>query len=63
VPEKAKVGDAFTRIITMTADDLPGMAFPPFNAGRIEGLGVYTKPAQVADKMQRGAFTGNALKR
>ncbi len=61
VPEKAKVGDAFTRIITMTADDLPGMAFPPFNAGRIEGLGVYTKPAQVADKMQRGAFTGKRI--
>lgn len=61
VPGKAKVGDAFTRIITMTAEDLPGMAFPPFNAGKIEGLGVYTKQAQVADKMQRGEFTGKRI--
>ncbi|MBE9551141.1 MAG: BatD family protein, partial [Proteobacteria bacterium] len=57
-PGKAKVGDALTRTITMTADDLPGMAFPPLNIEKIDGLGVYQKQPRVNDQMQRGAFTG-----
>lgn len=60
-PGTAKVGDAFTRTITMTADDLPGMAFPPLNVRKIEGVGLYTKQPQVADEMQRGEFTGKRI--
>lgn len=60
-PEKVKVGDAFIRTISMTADDLPGMAFPPLNVQKIDGLGVYTKQPQVADQMQRGEFTGKRI--
>lgn len=59
--DKAKVGDAFTRTLTMTADDLPGMAFPPFKVQKIEGLGLYTRQPQVADQMQRGEFTGKRI--
>ncbi|HIE08150.1 MAG TPA: hypothetical protein EYP64_08900, partial [Desulfarculaceae bacterium] len=58
-PSKAKVGDALTRTILMTADDLPGMAFPPLGLKKIDGLGFYTKPAQVDDQRQRGQFTGS----
>ncbi len=58
-PGKAKVGDALTRTITMTADDLPGMAFPPLGLKKIDGLGFYSKPAQVNDQRQRGQFTGS----
>jgi len=57
-PGKARVGDALARTITMTADDLPGMAFPPLNIEEIDGLGVYQKQPLVNDRMQRGAFTG-----
>lgn len=45
----------------MTADDLPGMAFPPLNVRKIEGVGLYTKQPQVADEMQRGEFTGERI--
>ncbi len=61
VPGKAKVGDAFTRTITLTAEDLPGMVFPPLNVQKIEGIGIYTKQPQVADEMQRGEFTGKRI--
>ena len=61
VPGKAKVGDAFSRIITMTAADFSGMAFPPLNIQTIEGVGLYSKQPQVADKMQRGGFTGKRI--
>jgi len=57
-PGKAKVGDAFTRTITLTAEDLPGMAFPPLDLEKIDGLGLYTRQPQVEDQMQRGEFTG-----
>jgi hypothetical protein len=58
-PGTAKVGDAFTRTITFTAPEVPAMAFPPFPAGKIEGLGVYPKPAEVLDKSDRGSLTGS----
>ncbi len=61
VVDKAKVGDAFIRTITMTADDLPGMAFPPLNVQKIDGMGLYTRQPQVADQIQRGEFTGKRI--
>lgn len=60
-PVKAKVGDAFTRTVTLTAEDIPGMVFPPLNIERIDGLGVYHKQPRVNDQMQRGAFTGRRI--
>ncbi len=45
----------------MTAADLPGMAFPPVNVEKIEGMGLYTRQPQVADQMQRGEFTGKRI--
>jgi len=61
LPAKAKVGDAFTRTITITAKDLPGMVLPPFTVQKIKGLGVYTKQARISDQMQRGEFSGKRI--
>lgn len=58
-PGKTNVpaGTAFTRTITFTAPDVPGMIFPPFPAGRIDGLGIYLKAA-VLDDVERGVLNG-----
>jgi hypothetical protein len=61
ISTKAKVGDAFTRTLTFTATDVPGMAFPPFRAGRVEGLAVYPKPPQVQDQGERGVLQGKRI--
>jgi hypothetical protein len=57
-PHQAKAGDAFTRTITYSAPDIPAMAFPPFPAGKIDGLGIYPKPPEVFDESDRGSLTG-----
>ncbi|MFY9986011.1 MAG: BatD family protein [Chthoniobacterales bacterium] len=54
----AKTGDAFTRIITYTATDIPAMAFPPFPAPKIDGLGIYPKDPEVLDRSERGSLRG-----
>ncbi|SCY44162.1 BatD family protein [Desulfoluna spongiiphila] len=56
--EDAKVGDAFTRRITMRAEDVPGMAFPPLPVPDIRAVGIYPKEPLVNDKTDRGDFTG-----
>lgn len=58
-PGKAKAGDAFTRTITFTAPEVPAMAFPPFPAAKIDGLGIYAKPPEVLDKSNRSSLSGN----
>jgi len=57
-PGKAKTGDAFTRTITFSAPDIPAMAFPPFPARPIDGLGIYRKPPEVLDHSDRGQLRG-----
>jgi hypothetical protein len=58
-PKKgARLGDAFTRTITLTAPDVPGMVFPPLPLAKVEGLAVYPQPPVVQDQVERGAFTG-----
>lgn len=57
-PGKAKAGDAFTRTIIFAAPDVPGMAFAPFPAGKVDGLGVYPKPPEVVDHEERGTLLG-----
>ena len=45
-----KAGDAFVRTITFEAPDVPAMLFPPFPAGRINGLGIYRGTPAVLDR-------------
>ncbi len=56
-----RVGDALTRTITLTAQDLPGMALPPLALKKVGGLGFYRKAPQVEDRRNRGAFTGRRI--
>jgi hypothetical protein len=58
LPGKAKVGDAFTRTVTFSATNVPGMAFPPFPATPIDGIGVCSKPPDVRDQSDRGKLKG-----
>lgn len=55
--ENVMAGAAFTRTITFTAPDVPGMVFPPFPAGQIDGLGIYTK-RQLLDQTDGGSLRG-----
>ena len=57
-PTQARLGDAFTRTITLSAPDVPGMVLPPLPLARVDGLTVYPKPPIVQDHVERGAFTG-----
>jgi hypothetical protein len=57
-PGKAKTGDAFTRTVTISASDVPGMAFPPFPTGQIDGLGVYFKAPEMSDRSEREELRG-----
>jgi hypothetical protein len=58
-PRQAHRGDAFTRTITLTAPDVPGMVFPPLPLDRpVDALAVYPKPPVVQDQVERGAFIG-----
>jgi hypothetical protein len=57
-PGPAKAGDAFTRTITFSAPDIPAMAFPPFTAPEVAGLGVYPKAPRLLDQSERGVMRG-----
>lgn len=52
----AKVGDAFTRGITVRAEDLPAMLLPPPNFQQVEGFALYKKAPQIQDKAERGTL-------
>jgi hypothetical protein len=60
-PTQARPGDAFTRTITLSAPDVPGMVFPPLPLARVDGLTVYPKPPVVQDQVERGAFSGQRV--
>ena len=60
-PDKAAVGDAFTRTITLRATGVPGMALPPLRMTSSDGLAVYAGPPQVATDMARGNFIGKRV--
>jgi hypothetical protein len=60
-PTKADVGDGFTRTVTLTAPDVPGMVFPPLPLTKVDGLAVYPKPPVIQDQVERGDFTGKRI--
>jgi hypothetical protein len=55
----AKVGDAFTRTVTLKAPNILGMGFPPLPLAKPENLGVYPKNPTVDDKSARGDISGS----
>jgi len=58
--EPVKAGTAYKRSITFTAPGVPGMLFPVFPAGEIDGLGIYTKHG-VQDRSDRGVMVGESV--
>lgn len=51
-----KLGDALTRTVTISADNLPAMMLPKLAVADIEGVARYLKPAQLSDKVNRGDY-------
>jgi hypothetical protein len=57
-PETAEPGDAVTRTVSLSADNVSGMAFPPMQHPEIEGVAVYPGQPSVSDETNRGALNG-----
>ena len=60
-PVSAKVGDAFTRTITVRAQKVPAMLLPPPRFEDVAGIAIYPKPPQVSDENERGDFIGERV--
>ena len=60
-PDKAAVGDAFTRSITLRATGMPGMALPPLKVQAIDGLAIYAEQPQVETDAARGDYIGKRV--
>lgn len=58
---KVRVGDAFTRTVTMRAPDLLGMILPPLPDFDQAGLRAYPKPPVVKDEMNRGDLAATRI--
>jgi hypothetical protein len=54
----ARVGDSFTRTVTLKAPGVPAMALPPLRFDGTSSLRAYSKPATVNDQSERGEFSG-----
>jgi hypothetical protein len=54
----ARLGDAFTRTLTLSAPDVPGIVFPPLPLAPVDGLAVYPQQPVVQDQVERGTFLG-----
>jgi len=57
-PESAAPGGALTRTVTLSADDVSGMAFPPMQNPEIAGVATYPSQPSVADETNRGSLLG-----
>jgi hypothetical protein len=57
-PDTAAPGDAVTRTISLSADDVSAMAFPPMQHPEIEGVAIYPGQPSVNDQTDRGALRG-----
>lgn len=57
-PDTVAPGDAITRTITLSADDVSAMAFPPMQHFEIEGVACYPGQPSVNDETNRGALSG-----
>jgi len=55
--ENPKVGDAFTRIVTQSADDVFALLLPAIEFADIEGFGVYPAGPELDDRVDRGRYT------
>jgi len=57
-PGEAKVGDALKRTVSLQAVGVPGMLLPALQKPQLKGVAVYPAEPVVADRTERGEFTG-----
>jgi len=62
-PLQLVTGDALTLEVRRRAADVPGMVFGPMAAPQIPGLGIYSDPPAVNDRVNRGVLTGERTDR
>jgi hypothetical protein len=55
--DELKVGDAITRRITQSADDVFALLLPAIEFGEIEGFGVYPGTPELDDRVNRGNYS------
>lgn len=58
-PGPGMVGDAFQRTVSIEADNIMAMVFPPFPAPEMDGVRIYRDAPRVEDKTGRGGLTGS----
>ncbi|MBV9654125.1 MAG: BatD family protein [Acetobacteraceae bacterium] len=63
VKSELQVGDALTREIERTAEDVPGLALAPPAFTAPDGVRVYTDTPAIEDRVERGAVTGERTDR
>ncbi len=64
-PEDAKprVGDAISRTISRSADDVLGLGFPPLGLMKIDGVGIYPESPEIKDQAYRGDISGERIEK
>ncbi len=60
-PDTTSQGDAITRKVTLRADDVSAMAFPPMQHPELEGIGVYPGEPSTTDRTQRGSLSSERV--
>jgi hypothetical protein len=61
--EELSPGDALQRTISISADNLPAMMLPQIQTARIDGIAIYSKAAQLEDKVNRGEYIAKRTQR
>lgn len=54
--ELFRPGDALIRTVKFSAEDTPAMMLPTFKSVDIDGIGIYHKPPELSDKVNRGDY-------
>jgi hypothetical protein len=61
IPQAVHAGDSFTRIVTLSAADVPGILLPPIPLAAPNGLKAYPKSPSVSDHAERGVTTSQRV--
>ncbi|WNC66883.1 hypothetical protein RI845_10065 [Thalassotalea nanhaiensis] len=56
--QKIEIGNAITRTITLSAENVPAMMLPQLTKPELNGVSIYQKPATLTDRSNRGVLIG-----
>ncbi|WNC74148.1 hypothetical protein RGQ13_09200 [Thalassotalea psychrophila] len=60
-PQEVEIGNAITRTITFSAENVPAMMLPQLTKPELEGVSIYQKPANLTDQSNRGVLIGKRI--